>query len=180
MESDNRTGRPELTAAIDRCRLTGATLVVAKVDRLSRNLAFLAALQESGIGFVAADMPEANELTVHIMAAVAQAECKMIGERTKAALAAAKARGQRLGNPNGAAAFRRADKGSSAATAALIAKTDRHARQLAPTLNRLRDDGQQSLGQLAKSLNAEGIMTPRGGRWHPSSVRNVLARLAAS
>lgn len=179
VESGNRSDRPELTAAIDRCRLTGATLVVAKVDRLSRNLAFLATLQESGIRFVAADMPEANELTVHIMAAVAQAERKMISERTKAALAAAKARGQRLGNPNGAAAFRRAGKGTTAAKAALKAKANGNAKQLAPTLDRLRAEGQQSLGQLAKALNAEGIMTPRGGRWHPSSVRNVLARLAA-
>lgn len=90
-------------AALAHCELTGAVLMVAKLDRLSRNVAFLATLQESGIRFVAADMPEANELTIHIMAAVAQAERKAISRRTSEALAAAKARGVRLGGARGKA-----------------------------------------------------------------------------
>src|SRR3954471_2471435 len=97
IESGKTDDRPELEQALATCELSGAALVVAKLDRLSRNLAFLAKLQESGARFVAADMPEANELTIHIMAAVAQAERKAISTRTKEALAAAKARGVRLG-----------------------------------------------------------------------------------
>ncbi len=179
VESGKRDDRVQLAAAIDRCKVTGAILVVAKLDRLSRNVGFLAQLQDSGVRFVAADMPEANELTIHIMAAVAQAERKAISNRTKEALAAAKARGQKLGNPNGAAALRRAGKGSVAGTAAARASADAHALRLWPVVKRMRVEGRNSLGGLAKALNEEGMMTPRGGRWHPSSVRNLLARLPA-
>ncbi|WP_431850782.1 recombinase family protein [Allosphingosinicella sp.] len=178
VESGKRDDRPELLAAIERCKVTGAVLVVAKLDRLSRNVAFLATLQDSGVRFLAADMPEANELTIHIMAAVAQAERKAISKRTKEALAAAKARGQKLGNPNGAAALRRAGKGSVAGTAAARANADAHAMRLKPVLERMRGEGRNSLGELAKALNDEGMVTPRGGRWHSSSVRNLLARLS--
>src|SRR3954471_11447089 len=101
VESGKADDRPQLEQALATCELSGATLVVAKLDRLSRNLAFLAKLQESGARFVAADMPEANELTIHIMAAVAQAERKAISTRTKEALAAAKARGVKLGGNRG-------------------------------------------------------------------------------
>ena len=101
VESGKRNDRPELSKALHRAKVTGSVLVVAKLDRLSRNVAFLATLQESGVRFLAADMPEANELTVHIMAAVAQEERKAIGRRTREALAAAKveeARRLDLGN----------------------------------------------------------------------------------
>jgi DNA invertase Pin-like site-specific DNA recombinase len=179
IESGKRDDRPELAAALERCKVTGAILVVAKLDRLSRNVAFLAALQDSGVRFVAADMPEANELTVHIMAAVAQAERKAISARTKAALAAAKARGQKLGNPNGAAALRRSQSGSVAGTAAIKLKADQHAARLRPIIERLRSDGHTSLGAIARALNQEGMITPRGARWHASSVKNLLARLNA-
>ncbi len=99
VESGSRDNRPRLSEAMALCRLHGATLVIAKLDRLSRDAAFLLNLQKAGVRFVAADMPEANELVVGIMAVVAQAERKMISTRTKAALAAAKARGVRLGKP---------------------------------------------------------------------------------
>lgn len=177
IESGKRNDRPKLTEALDRAKLTGATLVVAKLDRLSRNLAFLANLQDSGVRFVAADMPEANELTVHIMAAVAQAERKAISRRTTEALAAAKARGQRLGNPHGAAAFKRAGKGNGAACAQVSADATVFAEGLRETVARHRARGVASLGGLAAALNEEGILTPRGGRWHASSVRNLMARL---
>lgn len=91
--------RPKLQSALEYCELTGAKLVIAKLDRLSRNVAFLANLMESGVKFIACDNPQANELTIHILAAVAEAERKAISERTKLALAAAKARGILLGNP---------------------------------------------------------------------------------
>jgi len=179
VESGKRDDRPQLRAALHLAKVTGATLVIAKLDRLSRNVAFLANLQDSGARFLAADMPEANELTVHIMAAVAQAERKAISRRTKEALQAAKVRGVRLGNPNGAAAFRRAAKGNGAAVGALKADADSRAADLTPIIAEIQAGGRTSLPTIAAELNARQITTPRGGRWHPSSVRNLLLRLAA-
>lgn len=178
VESGKRDNRPELEAAKHRAKVTGAVLVVAKLDRLSRNVAFLASLQDSGTRFIAADMPEANELTVHIMAAVAQAERKAISRRTKEALAAAKARGTRLGNPNGAASLQRAAKGNGAAVDAVKAGAAERASDLAPIIADIRAGGAVSLPAIARELNGRGIVTSRGGAWHPSSVRNLLARLA--
>ena len=180
IESGKRDDRPQLCMAIERCKLTGATLVVAKLDRLSRNVAFLATLQDSGIKFIAADMPEANELTVHILAAVAQAERKAISKRTIEALAAAKARGQKLGNPNGAAALRRYGEAFRLGCEGNRLKADRRAEERRATIARLRAAGHLSFGALANKLNAEGIETPGGrGRWHSSTVRNLIARLEA-
>lgn len=177
VESGKRDDRPELAKALHRAKVTGATLVVAKLDRLSRNVAFLAALQESGAKFIAADMPEANELTVHIMAAVAQAERKAISKRTKEALQAAKARGQRLGNPNGAAALRRAQKGNSEALDAVRSNAAARADQMRPIIEDMQARGIVSLGALAAALNEGGFVTARGGKWHSSSVRNLVGRL---
>jgi len=177
IESGKRNDRPELSAALHRAKVTGAVLVVAKLDRLSRNIAFLTALQESGTGFVAADMPEANELTVHIMAAVAQAERKAISKRTREALAAAKARGTRLGNPNGAAALLRAAKGNGAAIRAVRANAAGRAADYAPIIADIRAAGLVSLPAIAMELNARGIVTARGGSWHPSTVRNLIQRI---
>lgn len=177
VESGKRNDRPELEKALHRAKVTGATLVVAKLDRLSRNVAFLAALQESGVKFIAADMPEANELTVHIMAAVAQAERKAISKRTKEALQAAKARGQRLGNPNGAAAIRRAGKGNDSAMEAVRANATKRAEEMRPIVEDMRSRGVASLAGIAAALNEGGFVTARGGKWHASSVRNLVARL---
>src|SRR5262249_9460343 len=99
IESGKRNERPELVKALAACKRNKAKLVIAKLDRLSRNLAFIATLMDSGVEFVAVDNPHANKLTVHILAAVAQHECEMIAQRTKDALQAAKARGVVLGNP---------------------------------------------------------------------------------
>ena len=177
VESGKRADRPELTEALRRAKLTGATLVVAKLDRLSRSVAFLSALQDSGARFIAADMPEANELTVHILAAVAQAERKAISTRTKEALKAAKARGVKLGNPNGAAPLRRAGKGNGAAVAARQELVDSRTRELAGEVARLRANGAASLRQLADALNQERIEAPRGGVWHASGVKRLLDRV---
>ncbi|NYH95533.1 recombinase family protein [Novosphingobium marinum] len=179
VESGKRSDRPQLREAMHRAKVTGATLVVAKLDRLSRSVAFLSTLQDSGGRFIAADMPEANELTVHIMAAVAQAERKAISRRTVEALAAAKARGTKLGNPNGAAALRRAAKGNVAAVETVKANADERASDLAPVVADIRAGGATSLPAIARELNERGIVTPRGGKWYPSSVRNLLARMAA-
>jgi DNA invertase Pin-like site-specific DNA recombinase len=179
VESGKRADREQLTAALHHAKVTGGTLVIAKLDRLSRNAAFITALQDSGAKFIAADMPEANELTVHIMAAVAQAERQAIAKRTREALAAAKVRGVKLGNPNGAAAIRRAAKGNGASLQAIKGNADAFATDLAPIVDRLRSEGLTSLPQIARGLNEGGFATPRGGKWHPSSVSNLLKRLAA-
>lgn len=180
VESGKVNARPELARAIHLAKVTGATLVIAKLDRLSRNASFLLALRDSGVRFVAADMPDANELTVGIMALVAQQEREAISRRTKEALDAARARGQRLGNPRGAEALRRAGKGNGAAVAALVAGADLHAQRLAPVIAELNSSGVSSLGSLAEALNAQGMLTPRGKRWHKSSVRNLLRRLESA
>jgi len=176
-ESGKRDDRPELAKALHHAKVTGATLVIAKLDRLSRNAAFLLQLQDSGVKFVAADMPEACHLTVGILALVAQQEREAISARTQAALKAAKDRGTKLGNPNGAAALRRAGKGNASAVSALKGAADRHATDLAPVVAQLRTEGHTSLPALAKALNERQMRTPRGGQWHPSSVKNLLARI---
>lgn len=190
VESGKHADRPELLKALDRAKLTGARLVIAKLDRLSRDAHFLLTLQKSGVEFVAADMPFADKFTVGIMAMVAQKEREAISTRTREALQAAKARGtwvkangepyragQRLGNPNGAQAFKRAGKGNAAALEAVTANATARAAELLPTVQQLRSAGVVSLGGIAAALNDDGILTARGGKWYASSVRNLLARL---
>ena len=176
VESGKPSNRPQLSAALHHAKVTGSTLVVAKLDRLSRSVAFLSALQDSGAKFVAADMPEANDLTVHIMAAVAQAEREAISKRTKEALRAAKAAGRKLGNPNGAQALRRAGKGNAAAVERVKAGADSYAHDLAPVVADIKASGVTSLGGIAAELNARHIQNRRGGKWYPSSVKNLLRR----
>lgn len=179
VESGKRAERPELGKAIERATLTGSKLVIAKLDRLSRDAAFLLTLKASGVEFVAADMPDANNLTVGIMALVAQQEREAISRRTKEALAAAKARGQRLGNPNGAAALRRRPDAAKLGAAAKVKIADAFSASLRGTVEQLQADGRTSLAALAEGLNAQQIKTPTGrGKWYASSVRNLLARLA--
>lgn len=179
VESGKLNDRPQLTKALHLAKVTGATLVIAKLDRLSRNAAFLLALRDSGVHFVAADMPDANDLTVGIMALVAQQEREATSKRTKEALAAAKARGVRLGNPNGAQALRAAGKGNEASLRAIRGVADSHARDLLPIVSDLSAQGITGLGAIALALNDRDMRTPRGGRWHKSSVRNLLERLTA-
>ncbi len=179
VESGKHNARPELQKALHRAKVTGATLVIAKLDRLSRNAAFLLTLRDSGVRFVAADMPAADNLTVGIMALVAQQEREATSKRTKEALQAAKAKGTKLGNPNGAAALRRAGKGNAAGVAAVQAKAGEFAEDLRPVIESMQAEGLTSLGALAEALNVRGMKTPRGGLWHKTSVRNLLGRLAA-
>lgn len=176
VETGKLNTRPKLTAALHLAKVTGATLVIATLDRLSRNAAFLMTLQDAGVKFVAADLPQANNLTIGIMALVAQQEAEAISRRTKVALQAAKARGQKLGNPNGAAALLRASKGNTAAVSAIKLKADKHAMNLHPVIQALKEQGITSLGGIAKALNERGMLTPRGGTWHKTSVSNLLAR----
>ena len=127
--------------------------------------------------FAAVDLPEANDLTVGIMALVAQQEREAISKRTKEALAVARTRGARLGNPNGAAALRPAGKGGAALRAAIARNADRHARDLASVVDDIPSGGATSLRAIAHELNARGMLTRRGGRWHVSTVTNLLDRL---
>ena len=177
VESGRNPDRPELGKALHLAKVTGATLVIAKLDRLSRNAAFLLTLRDSGVRFAAVDLPEANDLTVGIMALVAQQEREAISRRTKEALAVARSRGVKLGNPNGAAALRRAGKGGAPLRAAIARNADRHAQDLAPVVADIRAGGATSLRAIAGELNGRGMLTRRGGRWHVSTVMNLLDRL---
>jgi DNA invertase Pin-like site-specific DNA recombinase len=160
------------------CRAYRATLVIAKLDRLSRNAAFLLTLQESGAAFVAADMPDANNLTVGIMALVAQQEREAISARTKAALAVAKARGKRIGGGPGPQAADGA-RGRQAAAAARQDIAARRAADVLPVLARIQAEHPgMSLRALANRLNAEGVPTPSGrGSWQAVTVRRTMNRV---
>jgi DNA invertase Pin-like site-specific DNA recombinase len=174
-ESGKKNDRPKLAKALEHCKLTGATLVIAKLDRLSRNAHFLLGLQEAGVKFVAVDMPTANELTVGIMALVAQEERKAISARTKAALAAAKERGVKLGCPNGAAHLRK--YGNELGVKAIQREAEERAQKLARMIKEIQDAGAISLREIAENLNKRSISTARGGKWHASTVKNILDRI---
>ncbi|WP_209833794.1 recombinase family protein [Ruegeria sp. HKCCE3926] len=178
VESGRNNARPELEKALKMARVMGAKLVIAKLDRLSRNAAFLLKLQDSCVDFVCCDMPDANALTVGIMSVIAQAESRMIGDRTRAAMQAAKARGQKFGNPNGAAALRRAGKGNSAACAIQKDRANARANDLADVLADLAIGGFSTLREQSDELNKRGIKTARGGQWHPNTVARLRHRLA--
>lgn len=167
VESGRKNDRPQLSAALNLCRRKRAVLVIAKLDRLARNVAFVARLMESGAEFVAVDNPHANKLMVHMLAAFAEHERDQISARTVAALAAAKARGVRLGHPRGAEAAAHARAVQAAAAAPARA-------QALPRAKALRGQG-ATLRAIAMSLSAEGFAALRGGSWGPSSVRLLLS-----
>jgi DNA invertase Pin-like site-specific DNA recombinase len=179
VETGKRSDRPELTKALADAKRSKATLCIAKLDRLARNVAFTANLMESGVEFVACDNPHANRLTVHILAAVAEDEAKRISERTKAALAAYKARGGLLGahRPNakrlkGGPHLEGARKGAMAAKA----MAENAYADLAPSMVEWRSDG-LSLREIASKLNNEGHTTRRGQFWNAMQVKRVLERI---
>jgi DNA invertase Pin-like site-specific DNA recombinase len=173
VESGKRNDRPELEKALSACKRQKAKLVIAKLDRLGRNLAFIAALMESGVEFVAVDNPHANKLTVHILAAVAQHEREMISERTKAALAAAKRRGKRLGNPNLPEAAKRG-------VAAIQANARRFAANVRPIIEEIMRTGVISHNAIAAKLNERNVKTARGGRWTHMQVGAILHPFAGA
>lgn len=161
-----RNHRPELQSALDRCLKKKATLLIARLDRLARNVAFISNLMESRVDFVAADMPEANRLTIHILAAVAEHEREMISKRTKAALKVAKERGTKLGNPTPFPA-------SLKAREALKVQTDERHATTRPLILELQRQG-MGLNAIAKELNRRKIPTARGGLWYATTLRNLL------
>lgn len=168
------TNRPQLQRAIAACRVYGAKLLIAKLDRLSRDAGFLLNLDKQGIDFVATDNPHANRLTVGIMALVADEERHAISSRTKAALAAAKARGVKLGGDRGATLSTEA---KAKGVEAVKARADARATDLAPIISDLRAAGATSLRSLAAGLNQAGIAPPRGATWSPMAVSRTLARI---
>jgi DNA invertase Pin-like site-specific DNA recombinase len=158
------------------CRLHRATLVIARLDRLARNAAFLLALRDDGVDFVAADQPGANRMTVGILAMVAEYEAEAISSRTKAALAAAKRRGVILGKPGN---LTNEDRHRGTAASALVRqrRSRQQATDLAPILADITASGSTSLRQIARALNEAGWRAARGGDWSPGQVRRVLTRL---
>jgi DNA invertase Pin-like site-specific DNA recombinase len=177
VESGRYPHRPELGKALHLAKVTGATPVIAKPDRLSHNAAFLLTRRDSGVRFVAVDLPDVNDLTVSIMGLVAQQEREAISKRTKEALAVARALGARLGNPHGAPAPRRGGKGGAPLRAAIGRNADRHAHDVAPVVEDIRAAGATSLRAIAVELNGRGMLTRRGGRWHVPTVMNLMERL---
>lgn len=183
--SKDDKSRPKLAEALATCRAYRATLVVAKLDRLSRNVAFLAMLMDGDVDFVACDFPDANRLTLHILAAVAERERKMISERTKVALAAAQARDVKLGGLRISKSTGEPAIGTPAtaavARAARSLKADKQAKVLSPILLRIDPTGTASLRTIARQLTAEEIPTPKGkDTWTAAAVSRLRARLAAA
>jgi DNA invertase Pin-like site-specific DNA recombinase len=176
VESGKKVDRPQFEEALAACRLHGAKLVIARLNRLSRDAHFLLGLDKAGVDFVAADMPNANRLTVGIMAMVAEEERRMISANTKAALQAAKARGKKLGGYRGGAMPSAETHARS--RAAIQKRADARAADIAPTIRRIQAAGHTSLSAIAAKLNNAGIPTVRGkGVWKAIQVQRVLKRL---
>jgi DNA invertase Pin-like site-specific DNA recombinase len=169
VESGKRSDRPELAKALTAARKAKATLLIAKLDRLARNVAFIAAMMDAGVEFVACDQPFASRLTLHILAAVAEDEARRISERTKAALQAAKARGIKLGSPVAAKTVEKARAARSVYAAEASAGTRR-------VIADIRASGVGTLAGIARALQARGVRTPRGRvEWQPVQVSRLLA-----
>jgi DNA invertase Pin-like site-specific DNA recombinase len=177
VESGKRDDRPQLARALDLCRAWRATLIIAKLDRLARNVEFTARLMNSGVEFIAVDFPQANRLTIHILAAMAEHEREMISSRTKAALAAAKARGIKLGGDRGGLTTKGRTRGNERSAKVRRERAAQSAASLLPVIERLRREGVTTAQGLARALNAEGVPTVSGsGQWQANSVLRVLRR----
>jgi DNA invertase Pin-like site-specific DNA recombinase len=177
VESGKKSGadRPILAEALKACRLYGAKLLIARIDRLSRDAHFLLGLEKAGIDFTAADMPQIDRLTVGVLAMVAEQEGRMISARTKAALAAARKRGVKLGGHRPGAKLTAAGRAKGREKQARIAA--QRAAELAPAITDLRGDGATTLRAIAAGLNERGIPASNGGQWGASQVARILARL---
>lgn len=170
IESGRKNDRPQIAEALAMCRKEKATLVIAKLDRLSRNLAFIANLMESGVEFIATDMPHANRTMLQMMAVFAEHEREMISKRTKEALAAAKARGMRLGSPN-------IKQASAAGNTVKKTKADQFAANVLPIIEEMKKTGVTTLRGIACALDARGVATARGSKWSATSVLRTINRM---
>jgi DNA invertase Pin-like site-specific DNA recombinase len=181
-ESGKRSDRPKLATALGHAKAIGATVVFAKLDRLTRNVDLLRTLVTSGVDLVFCDLPHVppgamGRFLLTQMASVAELEAGT-SERTKAALATAKARGVKLGNPNGARALRGKQVGNKEAVAAIKFRAQEHASNLRSIVDDVRAQGITSIRKIAEELNQRGILAPRGGEWQPTTVVRLLARLS--
>jgi len=167
IESGANNERPQLVAALKLAKNKRAILIIAKLDRLSRNAAFLLQLQDSGVDFIACDMPNADKLSVGIIALLAQRERELISERTKAGLAVAKARGARLGNPRPAESLKKASQGIQARKSAFAVR-------ISKIIKEIQETGVSSLSKIADCLNKRGEKTRRNGSWTATAVKRVL------
>jgi DNA invertase Pin-like site-specific DNA recombinase len=177
VESGGRADRPALEAALRDCRIHRATLVIAKLDRLARSVAFISRLQEAGVDFVAVDLPHANTFTVQIMAAVAEHERRLIAERTKAALQAAKARGVQLGGRRAGHRIEdHAAKGRERSALVRAQQADAVAKDRLEVIDAIRASGSTSLRAIARTLNDRSVPAPRGGQWSAGQVKRIVER----
>jgi DNA invertase Pin-like site-specific DNA recombinase len=175
IESGKNDERPELERAMRHCRVTGAELLIAKLDRLSRNATFIGQLMQAGIvRFRAADMPDAGELETKVLALFAESERKAIGARTKAALASAKARGVKLGNPQN---LRNQQAGSIHGNQRKTELANSRAADVGFYVREAQASGIESLRGIAGYLNARHMFAPRGGKWTPTQVARLLVRI---
>lgn len=177
IESGKRNDRPALEEALRLCRRQRATLIIAKLDRLARNVHFISGLMESGVDFVAVDMPSANRFVVHILAAVAEQEASAISLRTKAALAAAKERGTKLGGRR-VSAERFAAIAVEGRKLAAVVRSKNAAKERAevlPAIDEIIASGATTLRAIAAELNARSEQAPRGGEWSAVQVQRILA-----
>lgn len=171
VESGKKNDRPQLAAAMKHAKQSGAVLLIAKLDRLARNVHFVSGLIESKVAFRCADMPEADVTFLQMMAVFAEYEARKISERTTAALAALKARGARLGCPV-------PRKGAEVAARLRVQKARAYAHRIAPILADVKATGARSLREIAAGLQARNVATPAGSmRWHPEQVSQLLSRL---
>lgn len=166
VESGKKKNRPELAEAMKLCRRHKATLIIAKLDRLARNVHFISGLMESRVNFVACDNPHANRLMVHMLAAFAEHEREMISQRTKDGLRAAKARGVVLGGTG----KDRAHENRS--------KADQHAQEIIELVRAIPDDLRQTVTDLTREMNARAIPTAKGGVWHRQGVYRLVRRFS--
>ncbi|GAB5426956.1 MAG: recombinase family protein [Devosia indica] len=167
----DRSQRPELDKAIAAARRAGCSIVVAKLDRLSRDVHFISGLMVQGVPFVVAELgADTDPFVLHLYAALAEKERRLISERTKAALAAKKAQGVKLGNRTNL------DEASSKGNAVLRAQADQFAANVLPVVETIRGAGVSTLRGIADALNARGVKTARGGKWYAATVRNLLER----
>jgi DNA invertase Pin-like site-specific DNA recombinase len=169
IESGKRSDRPQLADALAMAKRLRAKLIVAKLDRLARNVGFISALMESGVEFIAADMPHANKVTLQMLAVFAEYERDLISERTRRALAQAKERGTVLGGPKRLEA-------SALGVAANKANAERFAANVLPIIREIQASGVTTLRGVARALTARGVQSARGVPWSPEAVSNILKR----
>ena len=179
VEVESGKRHAKLSEELRLCRLRNATMIIAKLDRLARNVAFISGLMEAGVDFVAVDFPTANRLTVHILSSVAEHEATMISARTKAALQAAKSRGVFLGGNRGNLPAV-AKEGARASAAARKRKSAELQQDLRPVIEDIAKAGAASLREIALEFNVRGIPAARGGMWSAAQVRRVMSNAPAA